>query len=307
MDPERFLEIANTVSKLHNSPYFIYFELANAIIMCMYVKDDLAAGAHLFSRKHPLCCYISCMVSIYGGPMLASFLLGEPILASFKNNNSLLLATAAWYATFYLPFDVGYKLFKFLPVKIILSVMKEVIRCKKVQDGVLHAIKIYPNSFIIAIIIGTVKGNGTAFLKPVERLLRGVWTPTSELMALSYPTKSCVAASLVFTLDKMTDLFAAPKSLIYLSVVCFFVYFKLSALLLGIMDPFQGRPVVWSEGRHFPERQEGICEEEGIVRTPLKSLGYIIRNKEAHICNAATKVNLVFPLYLIIENAFQDW
>lgn len=37
--------------------------------------------------------------------------------------------------------------------------MKEVIRCKKVNDGVIHAAKIYPNGYIIMIIIGTIKGD----------------------------------------------------------------------------------------------------------------------------------------------------
>lgn len=81
-------------------------------------------------------------------------------------------------------------------------------------------------------------GNGSAFLKVLERMLRGLCTPTSELMNLSYPTKSCIAASIVFILDKSTDLISAPRSLVYLSVIIFFVYFKLSSLLLGITDPF---------------------------------------------------------------------
>lgn len=60
---------------------------------------------------------------------------------------------------FYSPFDIVYKICKFLPFKIIFSAMKEVIRCKKVNDGVIHAAKIYPNGYIIMIIIGTIKGD----------------------------------------------------------------------------------------------------------------------------------------------------
>lgn len=207
--------------------------------MCLYVKEDLAAGAHVFSRKHPAACWVSCMISIFGGQMLANFLLGEPVLAAFKNLNSLLLATGAWYAVFYTPFDFAYKIFKFLPVKLVLAVMKEVIRCKKVHDGVVHAAKIYPNGYLIMVIIGTIKGNGTAFLKILERLLRGVWTPTAvELMQMSFPTKACIAASIIFVLDKKTDIISAPHALVYFGIVIFFVYFKLSSMLLGIHEPF---------------------------------------------------------------------
>lgn len=77
-----------------------------------------------------------------------------------------------------------------------------IFSCKKVHDGVLHAAKLYPNAYIIMVLIGTLKGiktykfahliillnivilfliqgNGASFTKIIERLLRGVWTPTS--------------------------------------------------------------------------------------------------------------------------------
>lgn len=78
-----------------------------------------------------------------------------------------------------MPFDIGYKVAKFLPIKIVCSAMKEIYRCKKVYDGVTHAGKIYPNAYIIMILIGTLKGNGAGFTKLFERLIRGVWTPTA--------------------------------------------------------------------------------------------------------------------------------
>lgn len=51
-------------------------------------------------------------------------------------------------------------------------------------------------------------------------------------------TKASIGASIVFILDKKTDLISAPHSLVYLGVVIFFIYFKLSSILLGIHDPF---------------------------------------------------------------------
>ena len=50
-------------------------------------------------------------------------------------------------------------------------------RAKKVYDGVNHASKMFPNAYLIMIIIGAVKGNGEAFVRVGERLARGVWTP----------------------------------------------------------------------------------------------------------------------------------
>ena len=50
-------------------------------------------------------------------------------------------------------------------------------RAKKVHDGVSHAAKMFPNAYLIMIIIGAIKGNGSNFIKLGERLVRGVWTP----------------------------------------------------------------------------------------------------------------------------------
>ena len=57
---------------------------------------------------------------------------------------------------FYLPFDIGYKVFKFLPVKVACAAMKEVYRAKKVKScsekhkkgafQILFPIRSYPNS-----------------------------------------------------------------------------------------------------------------------------------------------------------------
>lgn len=196
-------------------------------------------GAQAFSRKHPLACWLSTMLVIFAGGMVVNGLLGEPILAPLKNTPQLIIGTVTWYIIFYTPFDVGYKVAKFLPVKVIASAMKEIYRAKKVYDGVSHAAKLYPNAYLIMIIIGTLKGNGAGFTRLVERLVRGAWTPTAmETMQPSFYTKASLVASIIFVLDKKTDIISAPHALVYFGIVIFFVYFKLSSILLGIHDPF---------------------------------------------------------------------
>jgi len=236
MDPEAFLDLANQVTKLKMYPYF---DLAHAAVCCLAVRDDLANGSLPFSRKHPLALWASSMLVIFAGGILANLLLGEPVLAPLKNNNQLLLSTVVWYLIFYSPFDVGYKFFKFLPIKVICAALKEVYRAKKVHDGVTHAAKLFPNAYIVMIAIGAIKGNGAGFVKIGERLCRGVWTPTAvEFLVPNFSTKASILAALIFVIDKKTDLISAPHALVYFGVVIFFVYFKLSSLLLGITDPF---------------------------------------------------------------------
>ncbi|XP_023954437.1 trimeric intracellular cation channel type 1B.1 [Bicyclus anynana] len=236
MDPEAFLDLANQVIKLKMYPYF---DIAHSLLCALAVREDLGAGAQAFSRKHPLSCWLSTMLVIFAGGMVANGLLGEPILAPLKNTPQLVIGTVTWYVVFYTPFDVGYKVAKFLPVKVVAAAMKEIYRAKKVYDGVSHAAKLYPNAYIIMVIIGTLKGNGAGFTKLLERLIRGAWTPTAmETMQPSFYTKASLVASVIFVLDKKTDIISAPHALVYFGIVIFFVYFKLSSILLGIHDPF---------------------------------------------------------------------
>lgn len=106
MDPEAFLDMANQVIKLKMFPYF---DIAHSLLCALAVREDLGAGAQAFSRKHPLACWLSTMLVIFAGGMVANGLLGEPILAPLKNSPQLYVATVVWYIVFYTPFDIGYK------------------------------------------------------------------------------------------------------------------------------------------------------------------------------------------------------
>ncbi|XP_062569775.1 trimeric intracellular cation channel type 1B.1-like [Saccostrea cucullata] len=238
MDPQTFLDIATKVTKLKMYPYF---DIAHYTLMCMAARDDApanAAGGTAFSRKHPLSCWVSSMLLCFAGSLIANFLLGEPILTPFKDHNSLLTASVVWYLIFYSPFDIVYKAVKFLPCKLAVAGLKEVQRAHKVYHGVVYTAKVYPNSVLIILLIGTIKGAGSGLMKTFERLVRGLWIPgTNEVLQPSFVTKACFLASLVFLMEKMNYI-TAPHALVYFGVVIFFVYFKLSALLLGIHDPF---------------------------------------------------------------------
>jgi len=235
MDPESFLHMANMATKLKMFPYF---DIAHCVITILYCREDLGHDAVRFSRRHPLALWLSCIVAVFSGGLMVGVLLAEPPLAALKNNQMVLMATVVWYLIFYSPFDVGYKVAKFLPVKVALSAMKEVYRVKKINDGVTHAAKLYPSGYLIMVVVGTLKGNGGGFMKLFERLTRGVWSPTSfEALQPSFATKASILASILFVVDKKTDLIAAPHALLYFLLCIFFVYFKLSSALLGLGDP----------------------------------------------------------------------
>lgn len=62
------------------------------------------------------------------------------------------------YLVNYSPFDLVYKLSKFLPFKLTIACLKEIQRAHKIQHGVQYAMKLYPGSYVIIGIIGVLKG-----------------------------------------------------------------------------------------------------------------------------------------------------
>ncbi|VDO09643.1 unnamed protein product [Brugia timori] len=129
LDQEILTGAASRVQRLRMYPYF---DLAHYILMTISVRDDLGTGASLFSRKHPLSCWLSSMLMCFAGSISANFFLGEPVIAPFKRHDDILLATLVWYFVFYSPFDIVYKVSKLLPIKVVLSILKEVRRTSKV-------------------------------------------------------------------------------------------------------------------------------------------------------------------------------
>lgn len=51
-------------------------------------------------------------------------------------------------------------------------------------------------------------------------------------------TKSSMVASIIFLLERLNMIPQLPHPTLYFTVVLFFIYFRLSALIMDINDPF---------------------------------------------------------------------
>lgn len=111
-----------------------------------------------FTRRHPLSCWLSTMLLCFSGSILSHFLLGESIIKDFAHHQHLLLATICWYFVFYSPLDIVGRLLHFVPIKIVVGIGKEIQRTKKIFDGIHSTLAIYPDGYVIVVLIGAVKG-----------------------------------------------------------------------------------------------------------------------------------------------------
>jgi len=99
------------------------------------------------------------MLLSFSGSILSNFLLGESPIKDFVHHQHLLLATICWYFVFYSPYDIVIRLLRFIPIRIPIGVAKEIQRTKKIFDGVHSTLAIYPDGYIIVVLIGAIKGN----------------------------------------------------------------------------------------------------------------------------------------------------
>lgn len=132
-----------------------------------------------------------------------------------------------------------HRICQIMPIKIILYCMNEIHNCKSIHQGILHASRIFPDSFVVMAIIGVVKGNGPGFCRTLERLIRGTWSLSSlEFTQPSYSTKVSALVSIVFMANRNLELLMISHEFVFFCVVSACVYSRLSAMILDVGNPF---------------------------------------------------------------------
>jgi len=218
------------------------FDAVHFILCIQGDRADLGDSFETTSKLHPLASWVSAMMACFAGGLLVNPLCGEPVLAALGDNNKLVMASVLWALLYYSPQDLAYKSSKLFPVRLVLYTLKGLYYPKKVVAGIKHAKHVLPGNFIALILIACCKGNGSGIIKPVCRLVRGVWTPTSlETLLPSVTTKYCILATLLLT--------QLPGDLTYILVAGLFLAMKVGPLFGVPVDLFS--PVENKVGPHL--------------------------------------------------------
>ncbi|XP_068560825.1 trimeric intracellular cation channel type B isoform X2 [Cebidichthys violaceus] len=201
MDLLELLPLDELSHGLANLSMFPYFDMAHYIVSIMALREQ--PGVLEVSRVSPLACWFSSMLFCFGGAVLSGIMLAEPAVAPLSNSTGVLLASITWYLVFYCPMDLVYCCAALLPLRLVLSGMKEVTRTWKVLGGVTQAHGKYKDSLLVMIANGWAKGAGGGLISNFEQLVRGVWKPeTNELLKMSYPTKITLIGAVLFALQQ---------------------------------------------------------------------------------------------------------
>lgn len=231
-------DFAQSFSKMGMFPVF---DLAYYIVSILYLKYE--PGSVEVSRKSPVASWLCAMLYCFGSYILADILLGGCPLDYFQHNSHILLASAVWYLIFYCPLNLFYKCVAFLPVKLVLVALKEVVRTRKIAAGVHHAHHAYHHGWLIMVLTGYVKGSGVALMSNFEQLLRGVWKPeTNEILNMSFPTKASLYGAILFTLQE-AHLLPLSKA----TLICLFTLFMASSKVFMTARHSHGSPFAFIE------------------------------------------------------------
>ncbi|XP_026995823.1 trimeric intracellular cation channel type B [Tachysurus fulvidraco] len=221
-------ELAVALSKLNMFPYF---EAAHYIVSVMCLREQ--PGALEVSRRSPFACWFSAMLYCFGGAVLSGVIMAEAPIEPLANSTNILLASLMWYLVFYCPQDVVYSSASFLPIRLVLTAMKEVTRTWKVLGGVTQASKKYKDSLFVMIAVGWAKGAGGGLMSNFEQLVRGIWKPeTNELLKMTYPTKVTLIGSVLFSLQQCQYL-PMHRPQLMLLYTAFTVINKTRMMLMG--------------------------------------------------------------------------
>ncbi|XP_054896560.1 trimeric intracellular cation channel type B [Poeciliopsis prolifica] len=227
---------------LANLPMFPYFEIAHYVVSVVALREQ--PGAIGLSRISPLACWFSSMLHCFGGAVLSGLMLAEPPIAPLSNSDNILLATFIWYLIFYCPMDMFYNFTRVVPVRVVLSAMKEVTRTWKILGGITEAQDKYQDNLLVMIAVGWAKGAGGSLISNFEQLVRGIWRPeTNELIKMSYPTKITLLGAVLFALEE-AEYLPVEKNHLMLFYTLFTVINKCRMMLTG-SSYFPFAPMEW--------------------------------------------------------------
>ncbi|VDP22947.1 unnamed protein product [Schistosoma margrebowiei] len=129
------------------------------------------------------------------------------------------------YLINYFPFDLLYRLCKILPVRLLVCSLKEVQRAKKIFIGVHHGLHLFPNSPVMCVLLGLLKGE---YCKLNDTSLYPNWYFTTKISLLAAIAYYC----------HHLDIIPLPENQLFLVIMTLFVYLRITMILLGLKDPF---------------------------------------------------------------------
>jgi len=215
---------------LYGSPFPILFAL-HILNVAVNLKPRLQNQPWTFSA-------FATILSATSGFTLACLLVFQfpPILAS---NYLLPTALIIWYLVHFSIGNVVFKIAKLPPIKLILVLGSNINRARSIIDGINLGIKFLPNSWVAAIILGSISGfGGTLILNFLVKTL-GEENQLTEISKPTWASKSAFYGS-VFYYVAISAYFGTilPESIARFALITYICLHAATTSVVGDFTPF---------------------------------------------------------------------
>jgi len=148
------------------------------------------------AKYQPILTWLTSIICCFGGGIMVKMLTAQQPLTCFEDNDAVMYVTVLWIIIFYCPTDHIERAMCNVAVVSILSLLKELLRAKKVQKSVAIGYATYSGSLLNPVLLGVVGSCGGSFLKNSASLVTNQWNTNSITMyTTSYVTKTCFISS----------------------------------------------------------------------------------------------------------------
>ena len=222
---------------INEIPNFPVMHLVHCLATTASIRSQ--PGAHEFSHNHPLASLAGNTMIINAGGILVAAALGKPLMGPFTNVMNILAAVFIWWLIYFGPGDIAFKFYKIKSIQILLMIVRETRRCKKILWAVNSAAAVFDRHLIPLILVGALGGCSGKFLQTAEESMRKHSADISkgEFLQISFVTKASLLISIVFSMIKIEIIPLTVAQGLFLCSLAL-VSLNLAMAFAGLPDPF---------------------------------------------------------------------
>ncbi|XP_071742714.1 trimeric intracellular cation channel type 1B.1-like [Lepeophtheirus salmonis] len=183
-----------------NLPLRLYplFEICDAASVSLKLKREHGHRVNIFAL------WSATIFNCHAGNLLTHILLGKPTINAFSNVEYIALVTLVFFSILLCPRNMIDTLLQVTPIHVFLIMVCEIFRSYKILKGINEGQKEYPGTLWPSIIIGSIRGNGSGWMKPVRSIILS--DPSSffkgEWFAPSRASQIAIVSAVLLTICK---------------------------------------------------------------------------------------------------------
>ncbi|KAL3159054.1 hypothetical protein ABBQ32_011052 [Trebouxia sp. C0010 RCD-2024] len=227
-------------------------------------------------RERYLLCYWIGICAAFGGGIVSSLLLQDPVqapIAFFSSNYLGIVWSICWWLINYCPGDIVASTHALLPFKMLTKVCLNILRAGQIASRVNLSVQKFPGVIAAPLLIGTLAGCGGKLLQDGVQMACGTLPGPSEVSSPGFASRTAFAGALVYYLSVHALEVLKPAEGLALVTTVFVVHGLCSDLLRQPLDWTHPLAVLAHKIANvpMPSAQGGVKKPQSKAALPAKS------------------------------------